>query len=192
MTVERKYLVLFPWELERFNLKFLPHEDGEIVTFCDTDFFVKKVVRHDDMFVGLAVLQSAWTMKELKNKIRRRAPHLYMDDDDFLRVHKSFKKELNRIKNQSYYVGESPENYLSPELIEELDILTAKLEKGRRFQKRHPRAKKALKNHFGDLDELEAYINRKQRIYNTPEEEDLWSSHKTTIEDYDLYDYDLL
>lgn len=192
MTVERKYLVLFPWELERFNLKFLPYKDGEIVTFCDTDFFVKKVVRHDDMFVGLAVLQSAWSMKELKNKIRRRAPHLDMDDDDFFRVHKSFKKELTRVENQSYYVGEAPENYLSPELIEELEILIAKLEKGRRFQKRHPRAKKTLKNHFGDLDELEAYINRKQRIYNTPEEEDLWSSHKTTIEDYDLYDYDLL
>ena len=50
-----------------------------------------------------------------------------------------------------------------------------------------------VKSHFGDLDELEAYIERKERIYNTPEEEDLWSNHKTTVEDYDLYelDYDL-
>lgn len=191
-TQKYGYLVLSGWELERWNLKFLVYHDGQVVTFCATDFFVKKIVKYDNMFIVLAVLQSAWNMNELKGQIRRRAPHLDMDDDDFLRVNKSYKAELTRIENQSYYVGEAPENYLTPEIIEELEILTAKLEKGRRFQKHHPKAKKTLKNHFGDLDELEAYISRKKRIYNTPEEEDLWSSHKTTIEDYDLYDYDLL
>ena len=81
MTVETKYLVFFPWELAKYNLKFLNYKDGEIVTFCATDFFVKKVVRHDDMFIGLAILQSAWTKDELKEQIRRRAPNLDMSDD---------------------------------------------------------------------------------------------------------------
>lgn len=190
MTVERKYLVLFPWELEKYNLKFLVYKDREIVTFCATDFFVKKVVRHDDMFIGLAVLQSAWNMKDLKKQIRRRAPHSDMDDEDFLRVHKSFKAELTRIENQSYYVGEAPEDYMDPEMREEVELLRAKLEKGKRFLKRHPKSTNTIRKHFWakGLDDLEHYINRLERIYNVPEEEDLWSNHKTSIEDYDIYE----
>lgn len=189
-TQKYGYLVLSGWELERWNLKFLVHHDRKVVTFCATDFFVKKIVKYDNMFIVLAVLQSAWNMKELKREIRRRAPHLDMNDDDFFRVHKSYKAELTRIENQSYYVGETPENYIPSEILEELELLTVKLVKGRRFQKHHPKAKNSLKKQFGDLDELEAYIQRVKRSYNTPEEEDLWSNHKTTIDDYDLYDID--
>ena len=189
MTSERKYFILFPWELEKFNLKFLNYQDGEKVTFCATDFFVKKVVRQDDMFIALIVLQSAWNMKELKAQIRRRAPHSDMDDDDFLRVHKSFKAELNRIENQSYYVGEAPEDYMDPEMREEVELLKAKLKKGKIFLKRHPNSTSTIRKHFWErgLDDLESYIDRLETIYNTPEEEDLWSNHKTSIEDYDIY-----
>ena len=187
------YVVLYGSELQRWNLKFLVHHNEKVVTFCATDFYVKKVVNYDNMFIVLGVIASAWTMEELERQIRWRAPHLGMDDDDFFKVNKSYKSELDRIKRQSYYVGEAPENYLTDEIVKELELLKAKLRKGRRFQKRYPKAKNGLKKHFGDLDELEAYIERKERIYNTPEEEDLWSNHKTTVEDYDLYDinYDL-
>lgn len=189
-TTKYGYLVLSGWELERWNLKFLVYEDRQVVTFCATDFFVKKVVNYDNMFVILAVLKSAWNMSELKEQIRRRAPHLDMDDDDFFRAHKSYKAELNRIENQSYYVGEAPEDHMTPEEREELELLKAQLEKGRRFKKHHPKATKSLKKHFGNLDELEALIERTERIYNTPEEEDLWSNHKTTLDDFDAYEYD--
>ena len=128
MTVEKKYLVLFPWELAKYNLKFLNYKDGEIVTFCATDFFVKKVVRHDDMFIVLAILQSAWTKDELKEQIRRRAPNLDMGDEDFFRVHKSYKKELTRIENKSYYVGESPSDYMDADMRIDVEKMKAKIQ----------------------------------------------------------------
>ena len=190
MTVERKYLVFFPWELAKYNLKFLNHKDGEIVTFCATDFFVKKVVRHDDMFIGLAVLQSAWSMKELKEKIRRRAPNLEMSDDDFFRVHKSFKAELNRIENQSYYVGEAPSDYMESEMREDVEKMKAKIQWEKMWLKRWPNAgRKTRKKHEKKLDDLQTVVSRLEMIYNRPDETDMWTDSKTTYEDFELYHF---
>ena len=114
------YVVLYGSELQRWNLKFLVHHNEKVVTFCATDFYVKKVVNYDNMFIVLGVIASAWTMEELERQIRWRAPHLGMDDDDFFKVNKSYKSELDRIKRQSYYVGEAPENYLTDEIVKEM------------------------------------------------------------------------
>lgn len=190
MTVEKKYLVLFPWELEKYNLKFLYGEDGEIVTFCATDFFVKKVVRQDDMFVGLAILQSAWNKKELKEQIRRRAPNLDMSDEDFFRVHKSYKKELNRIENESYYVGEAPNDYMEPSMRMEVEKMKAKIQMEEMWLKRWPNAgRKTRRKHEKKLGDLRAEVSWLEMIYNRPDETDMWSDSETTYDDFELYHF---
>lgn len=190
MTVERKYLVLFPWELEKYNLKFLNYQDGEIVTFCDANFFVKKVVRHDDMFIGLAVLESDGDMKSLKDKIRSRAPNLEMSDEDFFRVHKSYKAELTRIENQSYYVGEAPSDFLSPEMRMDVEKMKAKIQIEKMWLKRWPNAgRKTREKHEKRLDDLQSEVNWLEMIYNRPEETDMWTDCETTYEDFELYHF---
>lgn len=190
MTVETKYLVFFPWELAKYNLKFLNYKDGEIVTFCDTDFFVKKVVRHDDMFIGLAILQSAWTKDELKEQIRRRAPNLDMSDEDFSRVHKSYKKELTRIENKSYYVGESPSDYMDADMRMEVEKMKAKIQIEKMWLKRWPNAgRKTREKHEKKLDDLQTRVSRLEMIYNRPDETDIWTDCKTTYEDFELYHF---
>lgn len=182
----RGWIVLSVPELQRWNLRFLMYQDRKIVNFCNTDFYCKKLVFYDITFIVLAIVQSSCdSIDEIKNLIRSRAPNIEMTDADFFRVHKSYRAELNRIKKQSYYVGQPPEDFMPPEKREELELLKAKLAKGKRFQKHHPKAKKTLKKHFGDLGELEALIIRMERIYNQPEEKDFWTDHKTTIDDYD-------
>lgn len=67
-----------------------------------------KVIRLEDMFVGLDVVQYAWTMRELEDKIWRRANHLNMGYDELFRVHKRFIKGLNRVENKTT-VREEPQ-----------------------------------------------------------------------------------
>lgn len=56
-----------------------------------------------------------------------------MGYDEFFRVQKAYIKELNRVENQYYCVGEASEDYLTFEIFEGLEILTGKVVKGIRF-----------------------------------------------------------
>lgn len=67
-----------------------------------------KVIRHEDMFVGLDVVQYAWSMGELEDKIWCRANHLNMGYDGLLRIYKRFIKGLNRVENKTT-VWEEPQ-----------------------------------------------------------------------------------
>lgn len=184
------YLVLSGWELERWNLKFLVHHNEKVVTFCATDFYVKKIVNYDNMFIILAVLKSAWNMNELKREIRRRAPHDLMDDDDFFRVHKSYKAELNRIENESYYVGESPSDYMDLDMRMEVEKMKAKIQIEKMWLKRWPNAgRKTRQKHEKKLDDLQTTVSRLEMIYNHPDETDMWSDSKTTYDDFELYHF---
>ena len=60
-----------------------------------------KVIILEDMFVGLDVVQYAWTMGELEDKIWCRANHLDMGYDGLFRVYKRFIKGLNRDENKT-------------------------------------------------------------------------------------------
>lgn len=196
MKIETKtgrygYLVLSGSELQRWNLKFLAYSDRKIVTFCETDFYCKKIVNYDNMFIVLAILQSAWTLKELKREIRSRAPNENMTDADFWRVHKSYRNELKRIKKASYHVGEAPDDFMDPEMRIEVSIMEAKLQWEQRWLKNWPNAgEKTRQKHIKKAEELQKEISLLERIYNRPDETDMWTDCKTTIEDFDLYNFE--
>ena len=185
------YLVLSGWELQRWNLKFLVYKNEQVVTFCATDFYVKKIVKYDNMFIVLAVLQSAWNMKELKKQIRRRAPHLDMDDDDFFRVHKSYRKELTKIENESYYVGEAPNDFMDPEMREDVEKMKAKIQMEEIWLSNWERIKgnKTYLKHEKNRDALLTQVNRLEMIYNRPDETDMWTDCETTYDDFELYHF---
>lgn len=194
------YLVFSGRELQRWNLKFLVYHDGEKVSFCETDFYVKKVLKHDQMFIYCIILDSSWSKKDLKRQIRKRAPHADMNDEAFFWANKSYKRELDMIRRKSYHVGQPPEDFLDPDMKQEVAKLEAKVDWEKKWLKRwrfrvnfktlqFRASNKTIQKHEKRLEDLQNQIRRIDRLCNRPDESDPWSDCETTYEDFELYHF---
>lgn len=194
------YIILSGRELQRLNLKFLVHYDMQRVNFCDSDFYVRKIVKYDQIFIYLFIIDSAWSKNDLERQFHCRAPNDRMNDEGFFWAHKSYKKELDNIRRKSYHVGAAPEDFLDPDMEKEVEKLKAKIAfeekwlKNWRFKVnlktlQFRASNKTIEKHEKKLHALQLQVNRINRIYNKPDESDPWSDCETTYEDFELYHF---
>lgn len=185
------YFVLSVSDLKKWNLRFLKYQDGKIIHLCGAEFFVKKVVNYDDMFIYLVPMEFILTEEQVKNNIRLRAPNVYMDDKDFFEAHKYYKKELEGIREKSYKVREEPEDFLSDDMKKEVAKWERKIKWELKWlQNWEGKAgEKTLQNHKMKIKGYKAEISRIMLSHNVPDESDLWSDSETKYEDFELYHF---
>lgn len=199
-TYAKGHLILSGRELQRWNLKFLVHYDRQRVDFAHTSFYVRKIVKYDQIFIYLIILDSCLNMHDLKEEIRERAPHKGMTDKAFFWAHKSYKKELDAIRKKSYHVGESPEDFLDPDMRKRVETLEAKINRERKWLKKWKYRvdiktlefiirDKVVAIHEKRLHDFQMEVDRINRIYNKPDESDPWSDCETTYDDFELYHF---
>lgn len=184
------YLVFSGRELQRWNLKFLVYHDEEQVSFCETDFYVKKILKHDQMFIYCFILDSSWSKKDLKRQIRKRAPHADMNDEAFFWAHKSYKKELESIQKKSWKVKPAPDSFLPPDQKKRVKIIERTIAREKKWLKNHPKAtRQNRQKHEKLLRDLQNNRARVLRFYDRQDEPDPWSDCETTYDDFELYHF---